>query len=192
MENALEFIQKSGGVTTERVYPYKAKDERCDATKVSIMSLLQFCFLLKTSKIFVKPLIVCVNVLMKTDVNVYLALQMNAPVVKIDGHENVPENNEHALMKAVANQPVSVAIDAGGSDMQFYKEVVDRSGLKSNIIQLIQHLSLYFKVYQLPKVCHFFVGQPIHTSIQHSASIVILTINMTTITTVFISYILST
>lgn len=48
---------------------------------------------------------------------------MNAPVVVIDGHENVPENNEEALMKAVANQPVSVAIDAGGSDFQFYKEV---------------------------------------------------------------------
>lgn len=50
-------------------------------------------------------------------------LQMNAPVVVIDGHENVPENDEDALMKAVANQPVSVAIDAGGSDFQFYKEV---------------------------------------------------------------------
>lgn len=62
---------------------------------------------------------------MKTDVNVYFALQMNAPVVKIDGHENVPENNEYALAQAVANQPVSVAIDAGGSDMQFYREVVN-------------------------------------------------------------------
>lgn len=41
----------------------------------------------------------------------------------IDGHENVPANNENALMKAVANQPVSVAIDAGGSDMQFYSEL---------------------------------------------------------------------
>lgn len=41
----------------------------------------------------------------------------------IDGHENVPENDEKALMKAVANQPVSVAIDASGSDMQFYSEV---------------------------------------------------------------------
>lgn len=49
---------------------------------------------------------------------------MNVPVVKIDGHENVPENDEDALMKAVANQPVSVAIDAGGSDLQFYKEVI--------------------------------------------------------------------
>ncbi|XP_073316303.1 vignain-like [Primulina huaijiensis] len=49
---------------------------------------------------------------------------MNAPVVTIDGHENVPSNDEHALMKAAANQPVSVAIDAGGTDMQFYSEGV--------------------------------------------------------------------
>lgn len=49
---------------------------------------------------------------------------MNAPLVVIDGHENVPENNENALMKAVANQPVSVAIDAGGRDFQFYSEVI--------------------------------------------------------------------
>lgn len=48
---------------------------------------------------------------------------MNAPVVMIDGHENVPENDEYALMKAVAHQPVSVAIDASGSDLQFYSEV---------------------------------------------------------------------
>lgn len=48
---------------------------------------------------------------------------MNAPVVKIDGFEMVPENDEEALLKAVANQPVSVAIDASGGDMQFYSEV---------------------------------------------------------------------
>ncbi|KAG2331726.1 hypothetical protein Bca4012_018719 [Brassica carinata] len=48
----------------------------------------------------------------------------NAPVVSIDGHENVPENSEDDLMKAVANQPVSVAIDAGSSDFQFYSEGV--------------------------------------------------------------------
>ncbi|KAK9734036.1 hypothetical protein RND81_04G110200 [Saponaria officinalis] len=50
--------------------------------------------------------------------------KMNAPKVSIDGHELVPESNEDALLKAVANQPVSVAIDAGGQDMQFYSEGV--------------------------------------------------------------------
>ncbi|XAR64468.1 Chymopapain [Bertholletia excelsa] len=82
MENAFEFIKNTGGLTAEDLYPYRAKDEKCDASK------------------------------------------MNSPVVMIDGHENVPENDENALMKAVANQPVSVAIDAIGSDMQFYSEGV--------------------------------------------------------------------
>ncbi|XP_038684097.1 senescence-specific cysteine protease SAG39-like [Tripterygium wilfordii] len=41
-------------------------------------------------------------------------------VAKITGYEDVPTNSELALMKAVANHPVSVAIDAGGSDFQFY------------------------------------------------------------------------
>lgn len=48
----------------------------------------------------------------------------NARVVKIDGYEVVPENDENALMQAVANQPVSVSIDASGYDMQFYSEGV--------------------------------------------------------------------
>ncbi|KAL6969356.1 hypothetical protein U1Q18_029072 [Sarracenia purpurea var. burkii] len=52
------------------------------------------------------------------------ASKVNSPVVVIDGYEAVPENDENALMKAVANQPVSVAIDAGGSDLQFYSEGV--------------------------------------------------------------------
>jgi len=51
--------------------------------------------------------------------------QVNAPIVKIDGYEMVPEDDEDALLKAVANQPVSVAIDAKGSDFQFYSEVTN-------------------------------------------------------------------
>ncbi|CAI9093065.1 OLC1v1028471C1 [Oldenlandia corymbosa var. corymbosa] len=82
MENAYEFIKKSGGITTERMYPYTARDGHCDLAK------------------------------------------MNAPVVTIDGHEMVPANDENALMKAVANQPVSIAMDASGSDLQFYSEGV--------------------------------------------------------------------
>ncbi|KAJ6760822.1 CYSTEINE PROTEASE FAMILY C1-RELATED [Salix purpurea] len=48
----------------------------------------------------------------------------NNPAVCIDGYEKVPENDEDALLKAAANQPVAVAIDAGGSDFQFYSEGV--------------------------------------------------------------------
>ncbi|KAH7521287.1 hypothetical protein FEM48_Zijuj07G0017000 [Ziziphus jujuba var. spinosa] len=43
---------------------------------------------------------------------------------KITGHEDVPANSEAALLKAVANQPVSVAIDAGGFEFQFYSSGV--------------------------------------------------------------------
>ncbi|KAF5445364.1 hypothetical protein F2P56_034415 [Juglans regia] len=42
----------------------------------------------------------------------------------IAGYEDVPANNEKELLKAVANQPVSVAIDASGSDFQFYSSGV--------------------------------------------------------------------
>ncbi|KAK8950833.1 Vignain [Platanthera zijinensis] len=45
-------------------------------------------------------------------------------LVSIDGHENVPENDEDSLLKAVAHQPVSVAIDASSTDFQFYSEGV--------------------------------------------------------------------
>ncbi|KAL2475220.1 KDEL-tailed cysteine endopeptidase CEP1 [Abeliophyllum distichum] len=43
---------------------------------------------------------------------------------KITGYEDVPANSESALLKAVAKQPVSVAIDASGSDFQFYSSGV--------------------------------------------------------------------
>ena len=39
---------------------------------------------------------------------------------KITGYEKVPVNSEAALLKAVANQPVSVSIDASGMAFQFY------------------------------------------------------------------------
>lgn len=50
-------------------------------------------------------------------------MQKRSHTVVIDGHEDIPINNEEALMKAVANQPVAVAIEAGRSDFQFYSQV---------------------------------------------------------------------
>ncbi|PIA31966.1 hypothetical protein AQUCO_04700082v1 [Aquilegia coerulea] len=43
---------------------------------------------------------------------------------KITGYEDVTANSESALLKAVANQPISVAIDASGSAFQFYSSGV--------------------------------------------------------------------
>ncbi|KAG7037972.1 Cysteine protease XCP1 [Cucurbita argyrosperma subsp. argyrosperma] len=41
-------------------------------------------------------------------------------VVTISGYKDVPENNEGSLIKALAHQPLSVAIEASGRDFQFY------------------------------------------------------------------------
>ncbi|KAL0352053.1 UNVERIFIED_CONTAM: putative cysteine protease RD21B [Sesamum calycinum] len=45
----------------------------------------------------------------------------NAKVVSIDSYEDVPVSNEKALQKAVASQPISVAIEGGGRDFQLYE-----------------------------------------------------------------------
>ncbi|KAL0907324.1 hypothetical protein M5K25_021725 [Dendrobium thyrsiflorum] len=52
------------------------------------------------------------------------AVEKSAHVVSIDGHEDVPANDENSLLKAVANQPVSIAIEASGFGFQFYSEGV--------------------------------------------------------------------
>ncbi|KAL3741705.1 hypothetical protein ACJRO7_017213 [Eucalyptus globulus] len=41
-------------------------------------------------------------------------------VASITGYQDVPANNEKALLQAVANQPVSVAIEGSGFSFQFY------------------------------------------------------------------------
>ncbi|XP_043707837.1 vignain-like isoform X2 [Telopea speciosissima] len=52
------------------------------------------------------------------------ASKVDSLKVTIDGHQDVPANNEAALMKAVANQPVTVSIEASGKAFQFYSEGV--------------------------------------------------------------------
>ena len=45
-------------------------------------------------------------------------------VVTISGHQDVPENDEQSLLKALAHQPLSVGIQASGRDFQFYSGVI--------------------------------------------------------------------
>ncbi|KFK39254.1 hypothetical protein AALP_AA3G220300 [Arabis alpina] len=45
-------------------------------------------------------------------------------VVTIDGYEDVPRDDEKSVKKAVAHQPVSVAIEASGQAFQLYKSGV--------------------------------------------------------------------
>lgn len=47
-------------------------------------------------------------------------MQKNAKVVSIDDYEDVPGYDELALKKAVANQPIAVAIEGGGREFQLY------------------------------------------------------------------------
>nr|VDC72147.1 unnamed protein product [Brassica rapa] len=58
-----------------------------------------------------------------TDDNICNTDKKNTRVVTIDGYEDVPEN-ENSLKKALANQPISVAIEAGGRAFQLYKSGV--------------------------------------------------------------------
>ncbi|CAH8358952.1 unnamed protein product [Eruca vesicaria subsp. sativa] len=54
-------------------------------------------------------------------------------VTSIKGYEDVPVNNEKALMKAVAHHPVSIGIDAGGFGFQFYSSGVFSGKCKTNL-----------------------------------------------------------
>lgn len=45
----------------------------------------------------------------------------------ISGYRDVPENDEQSLLKALAHQPLSVAIEASGRDFQFYSGVRSQS-----------------------------------------------------------------
>ncbi|KAI5058362.1 hypothetical protein GOP47_0026532 [Adiantum capillus-veneris] len=46
--------------------------------------------------------------------------KQNLEIVTIDGFTDVPANNEEALLQAVSQQPVSVAIEASGQNFQLY------------------------------------------------------------------------
>ncbi|XP_078158247.1 cysteine proteinases superfamily protein [Carex rostrata] len=53
--------------------------------------------------------------------------------VTIDGYGDVPVNDEEALLKAAANQPIAVAIEASGLDFQFYSEGVFTGDCGTNL-----------------------------------------------------------
>jgi hypothetical protein len=50
-------------------------------------------------------------------------MQKDIHVVTIDGYNDVPPNNGSYLLSIVAQQPVSVAIEASGRDFQLYSRV---------------------------------------------------------------------
>ncbi|XP_071912956.1 cysteine proteinase RD21A-like [Coffea arabica] len=65
----------------------------------------------------------CCNGALGTMPSISLSPMKNARVVRIDGYEDVPPYSEKALQKAMAHQPVSVAIEASGRAFQLYVSV---------------------------------------------------------------------
>lgn len=123
MDYAFQFIINNGGIDTEADYPYHARDGSCDPNRVCIQFNLYWLSFM--CDIFYH----CDNVS-------FSLLQKNARVVSIDGYEDVPENDEKSLKKAVAHQPVSVAIEAGGREFQLYQSVMLLSYSKSSTLYL--------------------------------------------------------
>lgn len=78
-------------------------------------------------------------------------MQKNAHVVSIDDYEDVPVNNEEALQKAIANQPVAVAIEAGGREFQLYDSVICLT--QSDLIYVIMRIYKCYLMALLTKSC---------------------------------------
>lgn len=122
MDYAFEFVINNGGIDTEEDYPYKERNGVCDQYRVSITFLISTA-LLKWTK-YEYNIFFVLSIELKIYFYDTIVMQKNAKVVSIDSYEDVPVYNEKALQKAVANQPVSIAIEAGGRDFQHYKSVM--------------------------------------------------------------------
>ncbi|GMP73862.1 hypothetical protein CsSME_00031463 [Camellia sinensis var. sinensis] len=59
--------------------------------------------------------------------------QVTTSAAMITGYEDVASNNEQALLQAVANQPISVAIEGSGSDFKFYSSGVFTGNCGTNL-----------------------------------------------------------
>lgn len=92
MDYAFSYIAHNGGLHTEEAYPYLMEEGTCQRSSSSEKKWSGS----------------------SEDAN------DDAAVVTISGYEDVPRNNEQALLKALAQQPVSVAIEASGRNFQFY------------------------------------------------------------------------
>lgn len=94
--------------------------------------------------------------------HLWLILQNNnTRVVTIDGYEDVPRDDEKSLKKAVAHQPVSVAIEASSQAFQLYKSVNFQSLKKLDwffILDSIIGFSLNHKI-----ICFVFIFQGVMT-----------------------------
>ncbi|WRX13877.1 Peptidase C1A, partial [Theobroma cacao] len=91
MDYAFEFIVANGGLHKEEDYPYLMEKGTCEEKKADT-----------------------------TFITFHESYTEETEVVAISGYHDVPENDEQSLLKALAHQPLSVAIEASGRDFQFY------------------------------------------------------------------------
>lgn len=129
MDYAFEFIINNGGIDTDVDYPYTGRDGKCDQYRVR----KNFCPFFSAYKLQrrvtsngLAQLHAAANeeLYLSDLIVIFCPMQKNAKVVTIDSYEDVPAYDELALKKAAANQPISVAIEAGGRDFQFYESVI--------------------------------------------------------------------
>ncbi|KAE8734703.1 hypothetical protein F3Y22_tig00000731pilonHSYRG00015 [Hibiscus syriacus] len=140
MVKAFEFIIKRGGIAAEKDYPYEGKDGSCNflqtetgytgytirpSKPVRIRTgffKIRFLgwekkpdrFLSDPDRIEIR--ILCISSCKDKEARNY------APT--ISGYELMHKNMEKSLLVGVAEQPVSVAIDAEGYEFQFYRSGV--------------------------------------------------------------------
>lgn len=116
MDYAFSFIVSNGGLHKEEDYPYLEVESTCENKRVK----------LPTEHWIPEPITsdqahkTILKELWKFHISF---LQGELEVVTISGYKDVPENNEASLIKALAHQPLSVAIEASGRDFQFYSGV---------------------------------------------------------------------
>ena len=84
--------------------------------------------------------------------HVFGYLQVEMGVVKINGYHDVPENDELSLLKALAHQPLSVAIEASDRDFQFY------SGVSMLAFHIICNHSIHVTSFLSALIYGMFVG----------------------------------
>ncbi|MFS7952464.1 putative peptidase C1A, papain, patatin-like phospholipase domain-containing protein [Helianthus anomalus] len=116
-DHAFAFIVESGGIHAADDYPYTGKDEGCYAL---------------ASKAF------------WIDGDEELpANHKTRKAVCIDGYEGLPANDEQSLLKAVANQPVSVSIEADWGEQGYVRierNVIEKTGKCGIAMEALYHV----------------------------------------------------
>ncbi|GJX68650.1 NEDD8-activating enzyme E1 regulatory subunit AXR1-like protein [Tanacetum coccineum] len=79
----------------------------------------------------------------------YQSLKEGGQLVSIDGHEVGHVNDEDALMKVAASWPLSIAIDARGSDFEFYSKKLTSTTSKNRHVLIIVS---YYVVDMIPEL----------------------------------------